>query len=94
MKITMNVINPNNEITCTYTNERYIIAKLLGLLFDKTVAKSKHIKRILYNYNYTTSQTITFIFDNDYKQEFNHIPVSSGLLNEFEIEKIMKESEV
>lgn len=89
----MITINPNNEVTCTYTNEKYIIAKLLGLLFNKTVAESRHIKRIQYNYNYSDRQTITFIFDNNYKQKFTDVPTSGSLLNDYEIEQLMKGSE-
>ena len=86
----MNTINPKNEITTTYTDNTYVIARLLGLLFNKTVAGSKHIKRITYNYNYSNMQKITFTFDNGYKQEFIDIPTSGPLLNDFEIEKILK----
>lgn len=86
----LNTYNPNNEITCTHTNQKYITAKLLGLLFNKTVVGSKHIKRIKYNYNYSNTQTITFVFDNNYKQEFKNVPVSGGLLDDFEIEQLMK----
>lgn len=89
----MNTLNPKNEITCTYTDNTYIIARLLGLLFNKTVVGSRHIKRIKYNYNYSNKQTITFIFDNDYKQEFIDIPTSGSLLDDFEIEKLLKGSE-
>lgn len=86
----MKTFNSKNELTCTYTNEHYIIAKLLGLLFNKTVTGSRHIKRINYCYNYSDKQNITFIFDNGYKQVFTNIPTSGGLLNDFEIEQIMK----
>ena len=89
----MNTINSKNEITCTYTDNTYIIARLLGLLFNKTVAGSRHIKRITYNYNYSDKQKIIFIFDNGYKQEFIDVPTSGGLLNDFEIEKLMKGGE-
>ena len=86
----MITINPNNEVTCTYTNEKYIVAKLLGLLFNKTLVGSKHIKHIKYSYNYSDKQKITFIFDNGYKQEFTDVPTSGGLLNDFEIEQLIK----
>ena len=94
-KMKLNVINPSHKITMTYTNQQYIIAKLLGLLFNKTIADNRHIRRIKYNYNYSNTQNITFIFDNDYQQEFTNIPTMGGLLNDFEIEQLMKkESEV
>lgn len=87
----MKTLNPKNEITCTYTDNHFIVARLLGLLFQKTIAKSKYIKRINYSYNYSNMQTITFVFDNDYKQIFIDIPTSGGLLNDFEIEQILKQ---
>ena len=86
----LNVINPSHKITNTYTDNTYIIAKLLGLLFDKTIVDSKHIRRIKYNYNYTNTQNITFIYDNDYQEEFIGIPTMAGLLNESEIQKLLE----
>ena len=86
----MEVINPKNEVTTTYTNEKYIIAKFISLLFNKFIAKSQCIKKIVYNYNYSDKQTIKFIFDNNYKQIFYDIPTSSCLLNDYELENLMK----
>lgn len=85
----METINPKHEVTSTSTNEKYIIAKFISLLFNKFIAKSKHIERIIYSYNYTDRQKIKFVFDNGYKQVFYDIPTSGGILNDFEIEKLM-----
>lgn len=89
----LNVRNPKNEITATYTNQHFIIANLLSLLFNKTIAKTNHIKRINYSYNYTDKQKIIFTFDNNYKHEFIDVPTSLGLLNDVEIQKLMKGSD-
>lgn len=77
----LNVKNPKNEITETYTDNTYIITNLLGYLFNKTVVKTKHIKRIVYKHNYTNQQTLTLMFDNNYKHEYINIPTYGGLLN-------------
>lgn len=86
----LKTFNPQNELTSSYTNEHFIISKLLGLLFNKTVTGSKHIKRIEYCYNYSDKQNITFIFNNGYKQVFTNIPTSGGLLDDAGIEQILK----
>lgn len=89
----LEIINTSHKVTEIYTNQQYIIAELLSLLFDKTIAKSKHIRRIAYNYNYSNTQTITFIFDNNCKAVFTNIPVSAGLLDIGKIEQLMKGGE-
>jgi len=90
----MKTFNPQNELTSSYTNENFIIARLFGLLFNKTVAGSKHVKRIEYSYNYSDKQTVTFILNNGYKQVFTNIPTSGGLLDDAGIEQILNNKEV
>lgn len=85
----METINPKQEVTSTSTNEKYVIAKFTGLLFNKFIAKNECIERVIYSYNYTNKQQIKFVFNNGYKQVFYDIPTSGGLLNDFEIEKLM-----
>lgn len=89
----MIVFNPNNEIVETFENQTFIISRLLGLLFNKTIAKSRHIKRITYNYNHSNNQSVKFIFDNDYKYEFTDIPTTTTLLDEGKIEELLKGGE-
>ena len=54
----METINPKHEVTSTSTNEKYIIAKFTGLLFNKFIAKNECIERVIYSYNYTNEQKI------------------------------------
>ena len=89
----MIIFNQNDEIVETFENQTFIISRLLGLLFNKTIAKSRHIKRITYNYNYSNNQSVKFIFDNDYKYEFTDIPTTMTLLDEGKIEKLLKGGE-
>lgn len=90
----MNVFNAQDELTDSYTNEDFIIARLFGLLFNKTVAGSKHVKRIEYPYNYSNKQEVTFVLDNEYKLVFIDIPTSGGLLDEAGIMEILNNKEV
>ena len=89
----MIIFNQNDEIVETFENQTFIISRLLGLLFNKTIAKSRHIKRITYNYNYSNNQSVKFIFGNDYKYEFTDIPTTMALLDEGKIEKLLKGGE-
>ena len=90
----MKTINSKNEITDITTDNSIIIARFLGLIFNKTIAKNNSIKKIQYSYNYTDMQKVTIIFDNNYKQVFDGIPTQWGLLDDTEITKLIKESEV
>lgn len=78
----LKIINKNNQVTETYTDNAYIIAKLLGLLFDKTITKSKFITKTTYNYNYTNKQTIKFNLNTGYKLEFVDVPTMCASLDE------------
>lgn len=86
--------NPKNEITDTTKDNSIIISRLLGLLYNKTIVKNKSIKKIQHNYNYTDMQKITIVFSNGYTQEFDGIPTQWGLLNEIEVEKLLKGGEI
>ena len=78
----LKIINKDNQVTETYTDNAYIVAKLLGLLFDKTITKSKFITKTSYNYNYTDKQIIKFNLDNGYKFEFIDVPTICASLDE------------
>lgn len=85
----LKVFNENNKLTETYTNEKYIVTKLLGLLFNKAIVGNKWITKTTYKYNYTNSQTIKFNLNNGYKLEFSEVPTSGTTLDEGIIEKLL-----
>lgn len=87
----LKIFDSNNNLTETYTNETYIITKLLGLLFNQNIAKSSEIKRIEYNHNYTNRQTVIVHQKNGYKLTFSNVPTMGATLDEGVIEKILKE---
>lgn len=86
----LKVINKENQVTETYTDNKYIVTKLLSLLFDKTIAKSKFITKTTYNYNYTNKQTIKFNLDNGYKLEFVDVPTMFASIDENFIYNLLK----
>lgn len=90
----LKVFNENNKLTETYTDEKYIVTKLLALLFNKAVVGNRWITKTTYKYNYTNLQTVKFNLNNGYKLEFIDVPTSGTTLNEGAIEKILKEGGV
>lgn len=87
----LKVFNQHQELTETYTDDKYIITKLLGVLFNKTIVKTKWTTKITYKYNYSNKQTVTVYQNNGYKLEFSEIPTTSSSLDEGVIEQILKE---
>lgn len=83
-------LNNNNEIINTETNDKYILEVLTKQLWSKIIAKTKDIKRIQYQYNYTDKQTIKFTFTNGLKYIFEEVPTTHGCID---INKIMKGGE-
>ena len=73
-----------------YDNKNYIVRhagfdiaqrELLSYLWLVYVFKSKNYK-VIYNYNYSNKQTITFIDKlNNFKHEFSNVPVKMGVLD-------------
>lgn len=87
----LKIFNQHQELTETYTDDKYIITKLLGLLFNKNIAKSSETKRIEYNHNYTNRQTVIVHQKNGYKLIFSDVPTMGATLDEGVIEQILKE---
>lgn len=87
----LKVFDNNDKLTETYTDEKYIVTKLLGLLFNKAVVGNRWITKTTYKHNYTNLQTVKFNLNNGYKLEFIDVPTSGTLLDEGVIEKILKE---
>ena len=87
----LKVFNNNDELTETYTDEKYIVAKLLGLLFNKTIVGNRWITKTIYKHNYSNLQTVKFNLNNGYKLIFSNVPTSGTMLDEGVIEKILKE---
>lgn len=88
------------ELVNIWEDEKTNVSQLLGLLYQKAVLKSTNLK-IRYNYNYSDSQTITFIqsyenYDGTITKtyyNFYNIPTNLGYLDTFKISKEVLENE-
>ena len=78
----------NNLQNIFEENEKNAVLKLLEILWSKTVVKSKWIKKITYNYNYTNINTIIFTTDNNYKIVFEDVPTKWA---DLDIYKLLKD---
>ena len=81
------ILNDKNKIENTFTNEKEVVLKLLEILWSKTITKSKWIKRISFNYNYTNNNKITFTTDTNYKFIFEDVPTK---LHDIDIYELLK----
>lgn len=103
-KIIVNVYqtkgNGKKELVNIWNDEKQNILQLTAFLYRKTILKSSNLK-IKYNYNYSDSQTITFIdsytnYDGTITKtyyEFLNIPTNLGYLDIYKIAKNLEESE-
>ena len=51
-----------------------IITMLASELFNRYIVKTKDVKQLQYQYNYTDSQKITIIYKNGYRAIYEGIP--------------------
>lgn len=91
MKLTIE--NPNGDKIYQCIDNAKVIGELLGILFNKTIVKSKGT-RIKYQYNYSNEQKIIIAWPNGTKSIFEGIPTKLGYLDTDKIIKTIKESEV
>ena len=80
-------LNNSNEVIETITNDKYILEVLTKQLWNKLILKTKDIKRIQYQYNYTDKQTIKFTFTNGLKYVFIDVPTTHGCIDTNKIKK-------
>lgn len=81
----LEIYNNKKELVNTINDTEWVKNNFLSLIFNKYIAKSKDIKQVQYNYNYSDKQIITFIHDNGFRSTFKDIPTSWGLLDVYEI---------
>lgn len=91
MKLTIENSNGYKIYQCT--DNAKVIGELLGILFNKTIVKSKGT-RITYQYNYSDKQKIIITWSNGAKSIFEGIPTKCGYLDTDVIIKELKEMEV
>ena len=103
-KIMVNVYQTNEkgkkQLVTKWNDEKTNLLQLTAFLYRKAILKSSNLK-VKYSYNYSDSQTITFI--DSYEQydgsvtktyyEFINIPTKMAYLDIYKIEKSL-ESEV
>lgn len=77
----LEIYNNEKELVNTITDAEWVKNNFLSLIFNKYIAKSKGIKQVQYNYNFSDRQTITFIHDNGFRSTFKDIPTQCGLLD-------------
>ena len=80
-KIYVETYNNKKELIFTDYNKEDVKNKLMSLLYDKLIVKSKYIKNIQYQYNYTDLQKVTFVYDNGYRDVFYNIPTKMSALD-------------
>ena len=80
-KIYTETYNNKKELVFTDYNGENAKNKLMSLLYDKLIVKSRYIKNIQYQYNYADLQKVTFIYDNGYREIFYNIPTKMGTLD-------------
>lgn len=80
-KIYSETYNNKKELVFTDYNKEDVKNKLMSLLYNKLIVKSRYIKNIQYKYNYTDLQKVTFIYYNGYRDIFYNIPTKMGTLD-------------
>ena len=64
-----------------------IESHLLCILWNKYINKNKGFKQVQYHFNYSDTQKITFILDNNYRYIYCDIPTSWGSLDISKLKK-------
>ena len=63
-----------------------VVTMLTAELFNRYIAKTKDVKQLQYQYNYSDTQKITFIYKNGWRAIYEGIPTKCGLLDNYKIE--------
>lgn len=75
------IYNGKKEVVQHCTEETTVLAQLTKELFNKYMLKSKDYKQVQYQYDYSDTQKIIFIYKNNYRIVFNGIPTKWGYLD-------------
>lgn len=86
------IYNDKKEIINESKDATKICTSLCGDLFNKYILKSKDFKQVQYQYNYSDTQTITFIYKNNYRIIYKNIPTKMGFLDNYKIAFDIKNS--
>lgn len=62
-----------------------VLTMLTAELFNRYIVKTKDIKQLQYQYNYTDNQKITIIYKNGWRAIYEGIPTKMGLLDDYKI---------
>ena len=62
-----------------------VLTMLTSELFNRYIVKTKDVKQLQYQYNYTDTQKITIIYKNGYRAIYEDIPTKMGLLDNYKI---------
>lgn len=62
-----------------------VITMLASELFNRYIVKTKDVKQLQYQYNYTDNQKITIIYKNGWRAIYEGIPTKMGLLDNYKI---------
>ena len=62
-----------------------VITMLTSELFNRYIVKTKDVKQLQYQYNYTDCQKITIIYKNGWRAIYEGIPTKQGLLDNYKI---------
>lgn len=62
-----------------------VITMLTSELFNRYIVKTKDIKQLQYQYNYTDNQKIIIIYKNGWRAIYEGIPTKMGLLDNYKI---------
>ena len=62
-----------------------VLTMLTSELFNRYIVKTKDVKQLQYQYNYTDTQKITIIYKNGWRAIYEGIPTKMGLLDNYKI---------
>lgn len=62
-----------------------VVTMLTAELFNRYIAKTKDVKQLQYQYSYSDTQKITFIYKNGWRAIYEDIPTKCGLLDNYKI---------
>lgn len=77
--------NEKREIVQENEDGLKVITMLTSELFNRYIAKTKDVKQLQYQYNYTDTQKITIIYKNGWRAIYEGIPTKMGLLDNYKI---------
>lgn len=79
------IYNDKKEIINESKDATKVCTSLCSDLFNKYILKSKDFKQVQYQYNYSDTQTITFIYKNNYRIIYKNIPTKIGSLDNYKM---------